>query len=102
RSALELLQTRYGERHPEVIRAQAQIATLEHQLASEIELACRRLESDNAATQATLKEAQARLDQQTQGSLALDKVAFTFENKQRELRVQEQILNDLVARSEVE
>lgn len=95
---LATLSEKYAERHPAIEHTTAAIAQTEKQLGAAIDQACRLLESSRAAAQQHNKDAKERFAQCTQDSLDFDRLALTYNEMSRELQMQMQILQNLMAR----
>jgi beta-lactamase regulating signal transducer with metallopeptidase domain/flagellar basal body-associated protein FliL len=91
---------RYGERYPMMVELRAREHAVANQLVSEIGGACRRLEADRSSAATALIAVQAQLAKATAECLDVDHLALEFENKERILRTEQQLLEALIARSQ--
>ncbi len=93
------LQKRYRERHPKYIEAINGITQIEQELKTSVERACAQVESEyqNALKNYQIQEQE--LSKRRQESLELDRAALEYNNRERELKTNEQILQTIVGRS---
>lgn len=97
--ALANLSKRYREKHPEMIRAQNQLRQTETELQRAIDTAAAQIESAYQAAKRTYEQAQQELAKRREESLALDRIALEYTDRERALRTNEKILDTIVARS---
>lgn len=92
------LRERYRDKHPEMIKAMTAAAETERALARAVESACAQIEAEHQAAFRNHQQAKQEFDRRTQESLDLDRIALAYDDKERERRTQEGILQALVAR----
>jgi capsular exopolysaccharide synthesis family protein len=92
------LAKRYREKHPEMIRAENQLRQTETELTRAIETSAAQVESAYQAAKRTYDQAQIELAKRREESLALDRIALEYTDKERALRTNEKILDTIVAR----
>lgn len=97
--AIANLAKRYREKHPEMIRAANQLKQTETELRRAIDSAAAQIESAHQAARRSHDQAQRELEKRREESLALDRMALEYTDRERALRMNEQILNTIGARS---
>ncbi|PTX91625.1 polysaccharide biosynthesis tyrosine autokinase [Opitutus sp. ER46] len=95
---LEQLGARYRAKFPKMIEAQNSYDQIKRELDRAIASACAQVESDYQSALNTYRQNQEELKRRTQDSLAVDHAALDYENMQRELKIQEDILTTITAR----
>ncbi len=95
---LKELGSRYRPKYPKMIEAQNSYDQIRRELDKAIDAACARIESEYQAANQAFTQAQAELQRRTQESLNVGRAALDYENKQRDLRIQEAILTNITAR----
>lgn len=96
---VETLARRYRDKHPEMIRARNTYEQTDRELARAVDNAAAQVESEYQAALRSYQEAQKELEKRREESLALDRMALEYTDRERKLRTNEQILNTIVARS---
>ncbi|MES2697487.1 MAG: polysaccharide biosynthesis tyrosine autokinase [Verrucomicrobiota bacterium] len=97
--ALANLAQRYREKHPEMIRAMNQQRQTDLELDKAIETSAAQIESAYQAALRTYQQAEQELGKRRDESLALDRMAIEYTDRERALRTNEKILDSIVARS---
>jgi capsular exopolysaccharide synthesis family protein len=92
------LREQYRDKHPEMIKASTSAAETERALQHAIEAACAQVQADYESALRNNAQAKQEFARRTQESLELDRVALAYNDKERELKTQEQILQNIVAR----
>ncbi len=92
------LAERYKKLHPEMIKATTSANEAERELKRAIESVCAQVEAEYQSAQRNYDQAKQEFAKRTQESLDLDRVALSYNNKESELRTQEQILRTIIAR----
>jgi capsular exopolysaccharide family len=92
------LSERYRAKHPSMIDAQSTLAQIETELARATDEAAAIIEGDYHAARRSAEEARASLAQQESESLNIDRAGLEFESLDRELRIEEQVLQHLMGR----
>lgn len=95
---IEQLSARYRARFPKMIEAQNSYDQIQRELNKAIASACAQVESEYQATLQAYGRTQEELQKRTQESLEVDKAALEYDDKQREMRIQEAILTTITAR----
>lgn len=96
---IEGLRKRYREKHPTLAKELTLLTQIEHELANAIDNARAQIESDYQSAFRTSQHAQEELAKQKAESIDLDRNGLPYSSLERELRTQEQILNNLTARA---
>lgn len=97
--AFAQMKERYKEKHPKMIEAVNSAAQTERELKKAIDSAIATIETEYQTTLLNDKEARAQLAAQEADSLGLDRYAVEYDNMQRDLKINEAILQALVART---
>ncbi|HVS52496.1 MAG TPA: polysaccharide biosynthesis tyrosine autokinase [Opitutaceae bacterium] len=92
------LRERYRDKYPDMIKATTSAAETERELKRAIDAACAQVEADYQTASRNAAQTKQEFERRTQESLELDRVALAYNDKDRELRTQEQILQNIVAR----
>jgi capsular exopolysaccharide synthesis family protein len=92
------LSKRYRNLHPKMIEAMNSYDQTEREITRSVELACAQMESDYEAKLRTFEQGRAELQKRTEESLQLDRDALEYNDMERRLRVQEQILMTISTR----
>jgi capsular exopolysaccharide synthesis family protein len=95
---LAQLQEQYRAKHPKMIEAVNSLAQTERELERAILAAATNVESDYQTTRRNVEEARANLARQEQESLDLDRSAVEYSNLERELTINEHLLNNILSR----
>lgn len=96
---LAQLKERYKDKHPIMIEALNSYAQTQLELQKAIDSAVATVETEYQAALANDKEARAQLAAQENESLGLDRYAVEYDNMQRDLKINEGILQAIVART---
>ena len=96
--ALSQLQDRYKEKHPRLIEATNGLAQTEQELKGALEMAASSIKSEYENALQNDEGARKALSDQEAKSLDLDKSGVEYENLNREFRVNEQLLESMMAR----
>jgi len=97
--ALATLSKRYREKWPKMIEARNSYEQTERELTRAVELACAQVESDYQAMLRTHEQARTELEKRTRESLELDRAALEYNDMERNFKINEGILQGIVARS---
>lgn len=92
------LSKRYREKHPDMKRALASAQETQESLKRQVDDACALVESAHQANQRNYQTAKEEYTRRTQDSLDLDRVSLVYHEKERELRTQEKILENITVR----
>ncbi len=95
---LEQLGGRYRAKFPKMIEAQNSYDQIQRELTKAVDSVCAQVESDYQAALQAYKQDQEELRRRTQESLEVDHAALEYDDKQRELRIQEAILTNITQR----
>jgi capsular exopolysaccharide synthesis family protein len=95
---VEQLSARYRAKFPKMIEAQNSLDQIKRELNKAIDAACAQVESDYQAALQAYKQDQDQLKKATLESLDVDRAALEYDNKQRELHIQESILENITQR----
>lgn len=95
---LNSLRKRYGPKWPTVEAAATGLAETDRQLTIAVESACAQIEAEYQTALRNKDQAEQDYAKREQSSLELDRVALAYNEKERQLRTQEQILQNIVAR----
>lgn len=96
--ALEQLRSRYGPKHPQWVEVSSLLAKSEVELAAAIQTAAASIKADYESALQSDEAARKALADQEVRSLDLDKSGLEYENLSREFRVNEQLLESMMAR----
>lgn len=96
---LAQLKDRYKDKHPVMMEATNSYAQTERELQKAIDSAIATVETEYQSALANDKEARAQLAAQENESLGLDRYAVEYDNMQRDLKINEGILQAIVART---
>lgn len=97
--AIATIRERYRDKHPRMIEARNSYEQTERELTRAVELACAQVESDYQAMLGTHEQARTELEKRTRESLELDRAALEYNDMERDFRINEGILQGIVARS---
>ena len=97
--AIAQLQQHYRAKHPKMIEAMNELAQTNLELTRAIDAACAQVQSDYETSLRIDNEAKASLTRQETTSLSLDRYGVEYENQDRELQINEQILQTILARA---
>ena len=97
--AIAQLQQHYRPKHPKMIEAMNQLAQTKLELSRAVDVACNGIQSEYENAQRTDKEARDALAKQETASLSLDRYGVEYTNQDRELQINEQILQSILARA---
>ena len=92
------LSERYKEKHPAMIQARSSLVQSERELLAALNSAATIIESEYQVALKSYEQAKRSLAEAEQEALALGKSAIDYQNKMRELEVQNAILQNLVAK----
>jgi polysaccharide biosynthesis transport protein len=95
---LEQLRERYREKHPKLIDATRSLAQIDNELARSIGSAAASIEGEYQTALRNEREARTLLTAQETQSLTIDRAAVEYETQERELRIEEQMLQHLMGR----
>ena len=96
--ALAQLQERYKDRHPSLIEALNGLAQTEQELRDALDTAANSIKGEYENALQTDEAARKALAEQETKSLELDKASVEYENLNREFRVNDQLLESMMAR----
>ena len=96
---LAQLRERYRNKHPKMIEADKSLAQTQRELDTAIKSAEASIESEYQNAVANEKEARAQLASQETESLAIDRYAVEYDNMARDLHINEQLLESIIART---
>ena len=97
--AIAQLQQHYRAKHPKMIEAMNELAQTNLELTRAIDAACAQVQSDYETSLRIDREAKDSLTKQETTSLSLDRYGVEYENQDRELQINEQILQTILARA---
>lgn len=97
--AIATLRERYRDKHPKMIEALNSYQQTERELKRAVENVSAQVESDYQAALRTYKNLEEDLAKRTEDSLQLDRAALEYNDREREYRTNEKILDAIVARS---
>ena len=97
--AFAQLRERYQPKHPKMIEASKSLAQAERELTRAIESACAQVDSDYQSALRNSEQLQEDLRKQKAESLDLDRYALQYTNLERELKLNEQILQSITGRA---
>lgn len=92
------LRERYRDKHPRMIEATNSLAQIERELGRAIDSAAATIESDFQTARRNDEDARANLARQEKESLDVDRQAVEYTNLERDLVINEQLLNNILAR----
>ena len=92
------LSERYRQKHPKMIEATGSLAQIERELTKAVDSAAAAIEAEYQIAQRNEQEARASLATQENQSLGLDRAAVEYDALERELRINEQLLQHLIGR----
>lgn len=95
---LAQLRERYRDKHPRMIEALNSLAQIERELGRAIDSAAASIDSDFQTARRNDEDARANLARQEKESLDLDRQAVEYTNLERDLVINEQLLNNILAR----
>jgi len=93
------LRERYLSKHPKMMEAAKSLAQAEKELARAIDSACAQVESEYQSALRNSEQLQEDLKKQKAESIELDRYALQYTNLERELRLNEQILQNTTGRA---
>lgn len=96
--SLAQLRERYRDKHPRMIEATNALAQAERELNRALSAAASSIEAEYENAKQNEAEARASLKQAEEASLALDRLAVQYQAQERDFRINEQILAEIVAR----
>ncbi len=96
--AIATLNKRYREGHPKMKEAKNSFDQTQVELAKAVEMACSQVESDYQAILRTYEQAGQELQRRKEESLQLDRDGLEYNDRERQLRTQEQILTTISTR----
>lgn len=97
--AVASVKERYRDKHPTMIFAKTQEEQSERELKRQIEIAAAQVESDYQAARRSYEDSQAQLAKQRDESLALDRMSLEYTERERTLKMNEKMLDNIMARS---
>ncbi|HUR56944.1 MAG TPA: polysaccharide biosynthesis tyrosine autokinase [Opitutaceae bacterium] len=92
------LEKRYKAQYPAMIKEVNQLQAIERELKKAIEEACTQIESDYQAAERNFQVARQELKKRSEESLELDRLALEYNDRERELKTQEQLLQTIITR----
>lgn len=92
------LRERFRAKHPDMIKAANSLAETETELKRAVEAAANQVEADYETALRSFKQATEELARRNNDSLELDRLALDYNNKEREFKTQEQLLQTIIAR----
>jgi polysaccharide biosynthesis transport protein len=92
------LRERYRARHPDMIKATNSLAETQTELQRAIDAASNQVEADYETALRSSRQATQELARRNNDSLELDRLALDYNNKEREFRTQEHLLQTIIAR----
>jgi polysaccharide biosynthesis transport protein len=95
---LQELSARYRAKYPAMMAAQNSFNQIRRELDKAVDSACAQVESEYQAALAAYDKDQTELKRLTQDSLDVDHAALDYENKQRDLVIQQNILTNISTR----
>jgi polysaccharide biosynthesis transport protein len=98
RITLASVRERYRERHPDMIKATNASAETEQQLRLAVEGVCAQIEGEHQTALRNFQLAQEELRKRKDESHELDRLAVEYNNREREFRTQEAMLQSIIAR----
>lgn len=96
--AIAQLEKRYKPAHPAMIKEVNQAKAIERELKKAIDDACTQVEADHQAAVRNFKVAKEELAKRSDESLDLDRLALEYNDRERELRTQDQLLQTIITR----
>ncbi len=96
--AVAQIRERYRDKHPSMIEAANSLAQAERELSDALAAAAASVEADYENSKNNEIEARANLKQAEEATLALDRLAVQYQAKDRDMKINELILDSLVAR----
>ncbi len=96
--AIAQMRERYRDRHPSMIEATNSLAQGERELARALTSAAATVKSDYDTAVRNDQEARNALKQAEEATLALDRLAVQYQAQERDFKINEQILAEIVAR----
>ncbi len=97
--ALAQLSERYKEKHPKMTEATSQLEQTQRELTKAINETCDQVDADYQLALRNSQRAQEELTNQKAASLDLDRNGLEYTSLERELKTQDQILQNIVARA---
>lgn len=97
--ALAQMKERYKDKHPKMVEAYNSAAQTERELKKAIDSAIATIETEYQTAKLNDKEAKSQLAAQESESLGLDRYAVEYDNMQRDLKINESILQAIVGRT---
>lgn len=96
--SLAQMRERYRDRHPSMIEATNSLAQAERELNRALSSAAATIEADYENAKQNEAEARANLKQAEEATLALDRLAVQYQAQERDFKINEEILAQIVAR----
>jgi succinoglycan biosynthesis transport protein ExoP len=93
------MRDRYRDKHPKMMEASNALAQAERELTKAIESTSSQVESEYLNNQRSDKEARDALAKQEIESLDLDRAAVEYSNQERDFKINDQILQNIITRS---
>jgi capsular exopolysaccharide synthesis family protein len=93
------MRDRYREKHPKMQEAANSLAQAERELAKATDSVCAQVESDYLNNLRSDREAREALAKQEIESLDLDRAAVEYSNQERDFKINDQILQNIITRS---
>lgn len=95
---LAQLEKRYRAKHPEMVKANNQLAETQRELQKAVDQVAVQVQTEQQNAQRNYEQAKQLLEKRTEESLQLDRLALEYNKRERELRTQEQLLQTIIAR----
>ena len=95
---LQQLSARYRAKFPKMMEAQNSYDQIKRELDRAINSVCAQVESDYQAALQAYKQDEQELQRRTRESLEVDHAALEYDDKQRNLRIQEDVLKNITQR----
>ncbi|MCU0792393.1 MAG: polysaccharide biosynthesis tyrosine autokinase [Opitutaceae bacterium] len=92
------MRERYRDRHPVMIQANNNLAQSERELERALASAASTIKAEYESALRNDQEARKQLDEASKDTLALDRLAVQYQAKEREFKINEEILAQLIAR----
>ena len=97
--AIASLKERYRDKHPTMMLALNQVQQTERELNRQIEVAAAQVESEYQTARRSFEDAQRELGKRRDESLALDRMGLEYTDRERNLKLNEKLLDNIIARS---
>jgi capsular exopolysaccharide synthesis family protein len=95
---LAQLRERYRDRHPRMLEASNSLAQIERELVLALDSAASTIQADFENSKQSEAEARANLKQAEEASLSLDRLAVQYQAQERDFKINEEILAEIVGR----